>query len=89
MQAIFDLLAKCDCPLLVIGGHGIEAHGVSRQTLDVDCLLAVDDRDAFNTALGRGVITSGLATRKILRVILTNRPSCPMSMCCLWTGKLS
>ena len=54
MQEIFDLLARCDCPLLVIGGHGIEAHGVSRQTLDVDCLIATEDRDAFDAALGRG-----------------------------------
>jgi len=54
MQSVFDLLVKCDFPLLVIGGHGIEAHGVSRQTVDVDCLLAADDRGALDATLGRG-----------------------------------
>jgi predicted nucleotidyltransferase len=61
MQAIFDLLAKCAQPLLIIGGHSLEAHGVSRQTADVDCLIASEDRDALDAIfLGGGFSQTGM-----------------------------
>ena len=47
VQAAFDLLAKCSRPFLIVGGHALAAHGVVRQTIDIDCLMAVEDQAAF------------------------------------------
>lgn len=57
MQAVFDLLARSQRPLLIIGGHALEAHGVSRQTADVDCLIAAEDRAALGELLHSGGFT--------------------------------
>jgi len=54
MQALFDLLGRFSHPLLVIGGHALSAHGVVRQTVDVDCLIAVENRQAFDVHLRAG-----------------------------------
>jgi len=54
MQALFDLLGRFSHPLLVIGGHALAAHGVARQTVDVDCLIAVENRQALDTHLRSG-----------------------------------
>ena len=54
MQALFDLLGRFSQPLLVIGGHALAAHGVARQTVDVDCLIAVENRQAFDVHLRGG-----------------------------------
>lgn len=51
MQALFDLLGRFSQPLLVIGGHALAAHGVARQTVDVDCLVAVENRQALDAHL--------------------------------------
>jgi len=51
MQALFDLLARFPHPLFIIGGQALEPHGVSRQTVDVDCLIAVENREAFDEHL--------------------------------------
>ena len=40
--------------MLVIGGHALAAHGVARQTVDVDCLIAVENRQAFDAHLRDG-----------------------------------
>ena len=54
MQVLFDLLGCFSHPLLVIGGHALAAHGVARQTVDVDCLIAVENREALDTHLRGG-----------------------------------
>lgn len=54
MQALFDLLGRFPHPLLVIGGHALAAHGVARQTVDVDCLIAIENREALDAHLQRG-----------------------------------
>lgn len=54
MQAVFDLLARFQRPLLVIGGHALGVYGVSRQTLDVDCLIAAEDRSLLDDFLREG-----------------------------------
>ena len=54
MQALFDLLDRFSHPLLVIGGHALAAHGVARQTVDVDCLVAVENRQALDAHLRSG-----------------------------------
>ena len=51
MQAAFDLLASCSRPFLIVGGHALAAHGVVRQTIDIDCLIAVEDQAAFDASL--------------------------------------
>lgn len=37
--------------MLVIGGHALAAHGVARQTVDVDCLIAIENRQALDAHL--------------------------------------
>ena len=54
MQVLFDLLSRFSEPLLVIGGHALSAHGLSRQTIDVDCLIPVENRSAFDAHLIKG-----------------------------------
>ncbi len=54
MQALFDLLSRFSHPLLVIGGHALAAHGVARQTVDVDCLIAVENREVLDAHLRGG-----------------------------------
>jgi len=51
MQVLFDLLGRFSEPLLVIGGHALSAHGLSRQTIDVDCLIAVENRGTIDKYL--------------------------------------
>ena len=40
--------------MLVIGGHALAAHGVARQTVDVDCLVAVENRQTLDAHLRGG-----------------------------------
>jgi hypothetical protein len=54
MQAAFDLLASCSRPFLIVGGYALAAHGVVRQTIDIDCLIAVEDQAAFDANLVGG-----------------------------------
>jgi nucleotidyltransferase AbiEii toxin of type IV toxin-antitoxin system len=54
MQAAFDLLASCPRPFLVVGGHALAAHSVIRQTIDIDCLIAVEDQSLFEATLTAG-----------------------------------
>ena len=54
MQALFDLIGRFSHPLLVIGGHALTAHGVTRQTMDVDCLIAVENREELDAHLRGG-----------------------------------
>ncbi len=54
MQALFELLARFPQPLLIIGGHALAAHGVARQTVDVDCLVAMQSREGLDTHLRQG-----------------------------------
>jgi len=57
MRPIFELLARIrseqSLPFLLIGGWALQAFGYARQTLDVDCLCAAEDSDAFCISLKR------------------------------------
>ena len=44
MQPIFERLSLFPHSLLIVGGHALDVHGVSRQTIDVDCLIAEEHR---------------------------------------------
>ncbi len=55
MQAVFDLLARSSRPFLIVGGHALAAHGLIRQTIDIDCLIIAEDQEAF----GANVISGG------------------------------
>lgn len=57
MRAIFDLLfrvqRRAGLSLLVIGGWAVQAHGYSRNTVDVDCMTAVEDDESLRGELSR------------------------------------
>lgn len=54
MQPLFDLLAAFPRRLLIVGGHALTAYGVFRQTIDVDCLIPMDDLSALAELLRSG-----------------------------------
>jgi predicted nucleotidyltransferase len=54
MQAVFNHLSRFGQSLLIIGGQALAAHGVMRQTLDVDCLIAAENRNALDELLRSG-----------------------------------
>lgn len=55
MRPIFELLNRIRCEqslqFLLIGGWALQAYGYARQTLDVDCLCAVEDSEVFCRSL--------------------------------------
>ncbi len=46
-------LAQAECPVLVIGGNALEAHGYARFTVDVDCMIAASSIEELKAALAR------------------------------------
>jgi len=46
-----NALAKADCPVLLIGGNALPAFGISRATVDVDCLIATDSTEQLKVVL--------------------------------------
>jgi len=73
MQALFDLIGRFAHPLLVIGGHALAAHGVARQTVDVDCLIAVEHRPALDEHLCGGGFERGAETDNFARYVHRSR----------------
>jgi nucleotidyltransferase AbiEii toxin of type IV toxin-antitoxin system len=67
MQAAFDLLASCSRPFLIVGGYALAAHGVFRQTIDIDCLIAVEDQTVFETNLIGGGYVQTAQTENFAR----------------------
>src|SRR5437588_13118675 len=67
MQAAFDLLAKCSQPFLIVGWHALVAHGVVRQTIDIDCLIIAEDEGAFAAGLKEGGYVSMARTENFAR----------------------
>lgn len=57
MREVFDLLLRIQkrrqLPLLLIGGWAVQAHGYARNTMDVDCLTAIENDPAMAEELGR------------------------------------
>lgn len=53
MSTTLEILAGATSGIrwILIGGHALQELGVPRQTMDVDCLLAEKDRDAFDTLI--------------------------------------
>lgn len=50
-KQVSRLSRELDLPLLVIGGHAVNAYGYSRTTLDVDFLVAVESFNKWRPAL--------------------------------------
>ena len=69
MQALFDLIDRFAHPELVIGGHALAAHGVTRQTVDVDCLVAMENRQALDDHLRAGGFERGGETENFARYV--------------------
>ena len=67
MQAVFDILARFRRPLLIIGGHALGAHGVVRQTVDVDCLITAPDRSSLDEFLRNSGFTLAGETENFAR----------------------
>ena len=67
VQATFDLLAKGRRPFLIVGGHALAAHGVVRQTIDVDCLIAADDAAAMHEVLSAAGYSESGRTENFVR----------------------
>ncbi len=67
MQQLFDLLATAGSPLLLIGGHALAAYGLFRQTVDVDCLVAVDDVTAVLDTLEKSGYRESARTDTAIR----------------------
>jgi hypothetical protein len=44
MRELIDLLIRSQVPHLIIGGHGLAVHGVERDTMDLDCMVAAPAR---------------------------------------------
>ena len=59
MREVFDLLfrvqRRAGLDLIVIGGWAVQAHGYSRNTVDVDCMTAVEN----DVPLGAELIKAG------------------------------
>ncbi len=53
IAAALAALAQAECPVLIIGANALEAHGYSRFTLDVDCMIAASSLEQLKTALAR------------------------------------
>ena len=44
MRELVDLLIRSKVPHLIIGGHAVGMHGGQRDTVDLDCLIAAENR---------------------------------------------
>jgi hypothetical protein len=53
LQLLREISAKHRIPVLLIGGHALQAYGVTRQTLDVDVLVSEADATTMEAALQR------------------------------------
>lgn len=62
LQALAERAADKGAPFLLVGGWALNAHGVSRQTLDVDILVRERDVAVFEAALSDHGYTKVYAT---------------------------
>jgi hypothetical protein len=63
MREMIDLLIRSKVPVLIIGGHAVGLHGLQRDTIDLDCLVAAEHRDELKAYLeGRGFEETGRHT---------------------------
>jgi hypothetical protein len=51
LQLLMEISATTHIPVLLIGGHALQAYGVTRQTLDVDVLVSEAHATAMDAAL--------------------------------------
>ena len=69
LNAIFtlltDILPDTGIRLLLIGGHAVNFHGVTRATRDVDFILAAEDEPRFHRALTGAVFTDYAANETV------------------------
>ena len=42
MREVIASLSQSEIPFLIIGGHALSVHGVQRDTVDIDCLIAAE-----------------------------------------------
>jgi hypothetical protein len=51
LQCLGEIQRRFKVPLMVIGGWAVQGHGYSRNTVDVDCMIATDSSQAMQSAL--------------------------------------
>jgi len=51
LQIISDTAVSQSLDILLIGGYALQAYGVVRQTIDVDCLVSLNDREKLDSIL--------------------------------------
>ncbi len=51
MRELVDLLIRSKVPHLIVGGHAVGMHGAQRDTVDLDCLIAAENRHAITEFL--------------------------------------
>ena len=70
-STVFDLIAdvfgKADISYVLAGGFAVNAHHVTRQTLDVDLLIATDDLGKASSALQAAGYQKGLESPVVAR----------------------
>ncbi len=68
---VFDLisneLGKAGVPFVLAGGFAVNAHHVTRQTLDVDLLIVIDDLKKASRALQEAGYQKGLESSVVAR----------------------
>ena len=53
-------IAQAECPVLIIGGNALGAHGYSRMTVDVDCMVAKASLEKLDAVLrSHGFLRAG------------------------------
>ncbi len=52
IAAALAAIAEAECPVLVIGGNALGAHGYVRTTVDVDCMVAKSSVEKLSAVLG-------------------------------------
>ena len=50
--AALAAIAQAECPVLIIGGNALGAHGYVRMTVDVDCMVAKSSVEKLSAVLG-------------------------------------
>ena len=51
IQCLGEIERRFKVPLILIGGWAVQGHGYSRNTVDVDCMIATDSVTAMKAAL--------------------------------------
>lgn len=76
MKTVFEILrdglSEQGVEALLIGGYALQAYGVVRQTMDVDCVMADLDSAALAEILSRAGYSESVKTENFIRYVHTS-----------------